>query len=57
MARYHITYTLKFSNGEVTNPSPVPVNGKRAAAEVAAEIVKGQAARGREVVDLTISPV
>ena len=54
--RYNITYTLKFSTGEVTHPMPVPVNGKKAAAEVAANIVKGQEARGCEVIDLTITP-
>ena len=56
MMRYNITYTLKFSTGEVTHPMPVPVNGKKAAAEVAANIVKGQEARGHEVADLTITP-
>ena len=50
--RYNITYTLKFKTGEVTHPMPVPVNGKKAAAEVAANIVKGQEARGHEVADL-----
>ena len=54
--RYNITFTLKFPTGEVTNPPPVPVNGKQAAAEVAANIVKGQEARGREVIGLTITP-
>ena len=53
---YNITYTLKFKTGEVTHPMPVPVNGKKAAAEVAAESVKGQEARGREVIGLTITP-
>jgi hypothetical protein len=52
--KYQINFTLNFKTGEVTHPAPIIVNGKKAAQEVAAQIVQRQEARGRTVTDLVI---